>query len=482
MRIIHVIALSAAVLALAASCASSPKKGTEAPVADAAAASASAAAPVEQSAAPDQQAPISSLVVDLGPYQSASAACRAALERADALASEGKWKSAIAAIDAFDKDSADPFALALKTKLLLAGAVGNDSDRSFAVVDLEPGQDLDSLRQSGEEYELAAFDPAALAAAQSAKGIAAPAILSLTLGDYYYDVLSNFQDQWELSPFEIAEKAAEEYKASFAGGLFVIASLRNQGEVLSGLERFEEAQPVYAKILELAPEDPLSHYGYALVLQKLEKPAEMLEQLDLAIKLLGDSQDRLGIVAMAAKAAAEMGDPARAEAYLAKTDAELAGTSLAYMLRHFVAVSIGDKEAAAAAAGKIVDEYGQDNATVRDAIVIWYQAGAGADALAFIDARVAAGGESLTIANLEFYKAVLMLQSDMSDEDRAAAAAALDDAEKRMTEGLPAGDPLFESIAGVREALTPPPPEAAADEEPAEDAAPTGDAAPAAAQ
>jgi hypothetical protein len=213
------------------------------------------------------------------------------------------------------------------------------------------------------------------------------------------------------------------------------------------------------KILELDPKDPLSHYGYAIALQNGDRPVEMLAQLDLAIEYYGDSQDRLGIVALASKTATELGDAARAEAYLAKTDKELAGTSLATMLRHFVAVSVGNKEAAAAAAGKIVDDYGKDNDVVRDMIVIWYQAGAADDAMAFVEKRIAAGGDSLSIANLEFYKAVLMMQAEMSDEVRAAATAALDDAEKRMKAALPADDPVFESVANVREALAPPPAE-----------------------
>jgi hypothetical protein len=456
MKILPVIALSAAALVLAASCASAPPKATE-PVAPAAAAPA-VAAPAP--AAPAPAAPVAAspaAVVDLQPYKSASKDCYAALEKADALAAQGKWKSAVAVIDAFDKDSADPFALAMKTSLLIMGAVGNDVDRAFAVVDLEPGQDLDTLRQSEQQYDLVEFNPPALAAAQSAKGVAAPPVLSLGLGDYYYDVLTNFQDAWEISPFEIAVNAAEQYKIAFAGGLYTLASLKKQAELYSGLEKFDEVEPVYKKIIELDPKDPVTHYGYAIALQKLEKPAEMMAELDLAIAGYGDSQERLGIVALASKTAYEQGDKARSEAYLAKTDKELAGTALAGMLRHFVAVGVGNKEAAAAAAGKLFDEYGKDNGTMRDMIVIWYQAGAGADAVAFIDTRLAKGGESLAIANLQFYKAVLLLQEEMSDDQRATATAALDDAEKRMKAALPAEDPIFASIASVREALTPPP-------------------------
>jgi len=457
MKIIKVVALSAAILALAVSCASRPAKS--APDATPQAATPAAAPQPAVAAAPSAAQPAApASVVDLAQYASASKACYAVLEKAAALAAQGKWKSAVAAIDEFDMDSEDPFALALKTSLLLKGAVGNDADRSFAVVDLEPGQDLDALRQAGGEYALVAFDPPALAAAQSSKGVAAPPILSITLGDYYYDALVNFQDQWEISPYEIAGKVADHYKAGFGGGLYIPASLRKQTEVLSVLEFYEEAVPVYQKLLALEPKDPLSHYGYALVLQKLNKPAEMLVELDRAIEDYGDSEDRLGVVALASKTASELGDAAKAEAYLAKTDKELAGKSLAGMLRHFVAVSLGNRAAAEAAAGKLVDEYGTDAAVVRDMIVIWYQAGQAADARSFLEKRIPMGGKSLAVANLEFYLAVLLMQDDMPEADRAAAKIALDDAEKRMKEALPPEDPIFASIASVREALTPPAP------------------------
>ena len=82
------------------------------------------------------------------PYASASAACLAALEHAAVLSAQGQWKSALQALDDFDKDNADPYALAMKTSLVLRGAVRRDMDRSFRLVDLQQGQDLESLSNS----------------------------------------------------------------------------------------------------------------------------------------------------------------------------------------------------------------------------------------------------------------------------------------------------------------------------------------------
>ncbi len=434
MKIIRSLVLIAAVLAAALSCASSPTK----------------AEPIAQPAAAEG-------LVDLKPFAAASEASRAALAKSVALATDGKWKSAIDALDAFDAAAADPYVLALKTKLLLAGAVDSDALRSFAVIDLEPGQDLETMRVSDQDYDLFGFDPIALAEAQAAKGVAAPPILSVTLGDYYYEVLVTSQEMWDISPYEIAAMGAMKYQDAFDGGLFVDASLRRLTELYSGLEMYAEVEPVYRKIIETDPDDPLLHYGLALSLQKMEKLPEMLDELDLAIKAYGDSEDKAGVIALASITASDLGDKARSEAYLAASDASFAGKSIAGLLRHYVAVNLGDIAATEAAAGKVLDEYGADFNVARDVVVIWFQNGEAADVRLFVEKRVAAGGESLTIGNLELLLAMLILQGEMGDQERASATAALDDAEKRMKEALPADDPVFATIADVRLALAPMP-------------------------
>ncbi len=436
MKFLRTLIVATVVAAVFFSCASSPSKSAK--------------------AEPGATAAAQNGIVDLKPFEAASKQCKQVLEKSVALASNGKWKSAVALLDDYDKEAADPFILALKTKLLLAGAVASDALLSFAVVDLEPGQDIEELRASAEDYELIPFDPAALADAQAAKGVKIPPILSITLGDYYYDVLVNCQDSWDISPYEIASMGAMRYRDAFDGGLFILDSLKKQSELYSGLEMYEQVEPIYKKIIELEPDNPGTHYGYAISLQKRDKIPEMLDELDLAIKAYGDSQDKAGVIALAAITASDEGDSARSEAYLAASDKSFAGTSLAGMLRHYVAVNTGKYDIAASTAGKLVDEYGTDLNVVRDVVVIWFQSGSTDTLRAFLEKKIADGGKNLTVANLEFLLAVLIMQNEMTDKDRAAATAALDDAEKRMATELPPDDQVFTSIKSVRNELTPP--------------------------
>ena len=183
---------SVAALLMALSGAPAPAQGAAAQSAD--------AAPPDLAAA--RSAAISRF---LEPYAAASAACRAAIEQAATLSSAGKWKSAFQAMDAFDKDNADPFALAMKTSLVLRGAVRTDMDRSFGLADLEEGQDLETLRNSQGDYAPIPLDPPALAQVQADKGVEAPGILSKELGDYYLDVAGRFSGKWSIGDDQTRE-------------------------------------------------------------------------------------------------------------------------------------------------------------------------------------------------------------------------------------------------------------------------------------
>ena len=252
--------------------------GTTALAQSAAPGPSAAAAPAAATA--DETAAISQF---LKPYASASAACLAALEHAAVLSAQGQWKSALQALDDFDKDNADPYALAMKTSLVLRGAVRRDMDRSFGLVDLKQGQDLESLSNSEGDYPPIALDPPALAEAQAAKGVAAPGILSKELGDYYYDVIGRFSGQWSISDEDILAKVVEEYGNALAAGVYDSASLVNQGETLVRLNRGDESDVIYRLAIGLNPRDPNVRYSYAMSLTSRGKKAEALVEVDRAM-------------------------------------------------------------------------------------------------------------------------------------------------------------------------------------------------------
>jgi tetratricopeptide (TPR) repeat protein len=432
-------------------------------------------------AAAPEAAPASASTADsvesMKPYAAASKACRDVLEIAETLSSQGKWKSAYKAIDDFDKADADPFALAMKTSLVLRGAVRSDMHRSFGLADLEEGQDLDSLRKGEGDYTPIPFDPPALADAQAANGIAPPGILSKMLGDYYYDVLGRFSGQWALSDDEILAKIAENYAKAYGVGVFDAASLLNHAEALVRLNRGDESDPIYRKAIELDPKNANVLYSYAMSLAYRGKKAEALLEVDMAIDAYGEDPSRINAIAFGARAAAELGDDAKAQAYFAIADKDYPNSPTPGILRHMIAVETGNGAAASAAADALVASFGSNPSVVRTLVSTWYSAGNTAEAREFLQRSIAKGGEDIAVATLNFYLAVLLSQGSPIDADKAVALTALDEAESRFKATLGPENEVYGAIAQIRSALQAPAPapdatsaETPADESPADEA------------
>lgn len=443
------LAIAAAILGLALSCATAPAKAATA-----------APAPLPAASAPDPLATTPAVAVPkintaLVPYAGATKACLEVIEKAEALSSEGKWLSAYRALSSFDAPDADPFALAMKTSLVLRGAVRTEMHRSFGLADLEAGQDLETLRDSEGEYDPIAFDPPALADAQAAKGVAAPGILSKELGDYYYEVLGRFSGQWALSDEDILAKIVEQYARAYGAGVFDGPSLMNHAESLVRLDRGDDSDPLYAKALALEPKNPTILYSYAMSLSFRGKKAESLPLVDRAIEAYGEDAARINAIALGARTATELGDGAKAQAYYAIADRSYPDNPAPSILRHTVAIETGNKAGALAAAESAVDAFGSNPNVVRTLISTWYSAGDTASARDFLVQSIAKGGEDMKVATLEFYLGVLIAQASPSEADKSIALDGLEDAEKRFKAALGDDSEVIGAIAQIRAALQP---------------------------
>ena len=404
-------------------------------------------------------------------YAGASEGAKDACERAESLAAAGKWKSAFKIVDEFDKDNADPYALAMKTSIVLRGAVRSDMHSSFGLTDLEAGQDIETLRNTDGDYEPQPLDPPALAAAQAAKGVEAPGILSKLLGDYYYDVLEHFAGKWTIGDDAILSKIAENYAKAYAAGVYDGASLVNQADSLVRLDRGDESEAIYRKAMELEPGNAAIRYGFASSLVYRDKKAEALPEIDKAILAYGDSADRVNAIALGARVAAQLGDDARMESYFGLADKGFPDSPSPGLLRHLVLLEVGKKDAAAAVADSLVAGYGSNPNVVRALVSTWYSSGDVASARSFLERNLAKGGDDMTIGTLDFYLAVLLTQDSPSDEDKALALKSLDGAESHLKASLGEDGSVYGVIAEMRSALR---------ESPAGAAPPAGASSPAA--
>ena len=381
-----------------------------------------AAYPAPPSAAFPSTALSPASVESLKLYASASKDCRVALEKAEALASRGKWKSAFAALDDFDKANADPYALAMKTSLALRGAVSSAALRSFRLVDLEESRDLKAIERdegAGDEFP---FDPPALAAAQAAKGVAAPGVLSRELGNYFCEAAARFSGAWTMSDQAIIARAIGEYSAADGAGAM-------DGESL---------------------------LRYASLLVSGDKKIEALRVIDASISAYGESQDRINAIVLGARTASRLGDAAKEEGYYSKADEAFPKSPTPGILRHMIAVENGRKEAAQAAAEGLVAAYGSNPNVARAIVSSWVAAGERATARSFLERRIAAGGGDATLSTLNFYLAVLIAQGDPSAADRAEGLAALDAAASQLKAAGGGDLEVYRIMDGVRASLLSP--------------------------
>ncbi|MDP3179301.1 MAG: hypothetical protein Q8M76_15440, partial [Spirochaetaceae bacterium] len=333
----RIAALALAMAILALSCASAPK--TVQP-----AASIPASTPVAEQppAAPVAEQPLAATASTLAAdqaiveqpatettseadvalmYSGASdSALKAIAESSDYIES-GKYKSAFEVLVAADPENLDPFVLAAKTRIALVGAVRTDLHLAFAFIDMEEGQSVEELRYSEGEYENLPFDPPALVEALEMNGAAIPGILSRTIAEYYYDILSQYEGQWLIPDEEILEKCADYFGQAFVAQSYDALSLKVYAEVLGRAGRAGDAEPVLREAIALDPFDPAIRYNLALSLLAREMKVEALEAFDGAIEAYGEDPARFDSIALAARTAGELGEVELRERYLASADA-----------------------------------------------------------------------------------------------------------------------------------------------------------------
>jgi len=404
----------------------------------------------------------------LAAYSGASADCQAALQKALAFSAKGQWKSAYDVLAAFDPQSADPYALAMRTRLCLDGFVRSEMHRAFALKDLAAGETLDSARRGDGEYETFEFDPEALAQAEAKSGKAAPGILDKTLGDYFYDVSIRFAEQWVEPEETIVETGLAHYVAAEKAGLKDAVGLRKHAELLSKSGDSADAEALFRASLLLDSKDPAAHYGLAEVLAGEGKGADALIEADAAIAASGaDLENRFSAYVLGARVARESGDPARSSAYLDKAEADFPEEPAPGLVRVLLAVQNNAADEAAAAADKVYAHFPSSPYVVRSLLSIWLQGTDTKAPGAFLDRGIAAqAANPENLAVLQFYKALFFAQTK-GEEAKPEALALLEQAEANFKKVYKADNEVFGVIAQIRQELSAP---SAADEAPAAEA------------
>ena len=388
-------------------------------------------------------------------YEDASDADKAAVASSRAFTASGKWLSAWKLLDGYDASNANPWILAEKIRIADEGFAQTIMHLVFGFVDLAEGEDLASARaNSGEGVETIDFKPAELAAAIEASGAAVPAVLSLTLGDYYYEVYSKYKGQWMEEDAAILGKAAEEYGRAFAYEAFTRESLGRQSEILISLQQFEGAEAVVRKGLELSPGNHALTLKLGEVLYGAGRYEEVFPLANGLIANPGDSNELNEAFILAIKTGLGTQNRSVLDKYLADYEKGFPGEYMPGLVRHLVMVRLGDAPAADAAADALDLAFPGNPDVIRSVLSTWLSADDTESGFNYLNRCLARNPSDEASAALYFYKALLGYQSAAAIENVEAALADLATAEASFQKVYPAEAQVFVTIAQLRDEWT----------------------------
>ena len=380
-------------------------------------------------------------------YGDAPEADRAIVAKAEELAAQGKWASAWTALSEFDTTNSNPYVLAEKIRLALDGFAQTNLHLIFGFVDLAEGQDLDFARSGGIDVaEPVEFNPGDLAKAIEEKGEAVPPVLSMMLGDFYHSVWKNYEGQWIQDDMETLAMGAEQYERALAYDTFTAGSLDRQSEILVTMERFEAAESVIAKSLELQPDNNQLTLRLADVYFATGRHADVYPLADKVIASPADENELNDAYISAIKTGLATTDKETLERYMVGFEASFPGQYIPGLIRHIVAVQLGDAGAADAAADAVTAAFPGNPDVIRSLLSTWLSVNDYASGFSYLDRTIALTTGDEAFAALYFYRALLAGETAETPEAIVPALADLEKAEEYFKKTYPEGNEVFTMI------------------------------------
>jgi tetratricopeptide (TPR) repeat protein len=402
---------------------------------------------------------------ELAPFfKDAPAAIQGAYKNAEDFIVQGKWLSAWQAMAAIDPDNQNGYALAEKIRIAIDGYAQTNMHMAFGFVDLKPGEDIASVRTGGTaKANSVNFDPKTLAKAIEDKGGEMPAVLSLELGNYYYTVWKEYQGQWVEDDNAILADGTTAYERAFAYETWTVNSLDKQSEMLVTLQKFDGAVNVLNKAIELSPNNPALMIRLADAYAGLGKMDENYKEVDKVLAATSDPQTRYDAYVSAVKAGLSAKDKISLEKYVSGLEKDFPTEYLPGLIRHLVAVKLGDSAAADAAADAVTAAFPGNPEVIRSILSTWLNEQNSDSGFKYLDRQIAKSGqEDTTMAALYFYRSLLDAEVSATKESYTTALADLGKAEAffqsaKSPDGKPAYAPdnaVYSTIDNLKKQWT----------------------------
>lgn len=213
-------------------------------------------------------------------YKGAPEEVLARIESADAFIKERKYASAIGALGADDNE----FIIYKKSQIFTQYFVQSLMHQMFVMQDLKKGEDIMELRKNySGSTSMTMYDVEAVVKDFQKKNGKKP-ILALTLGNFYYDVIDRYGDQWLKTRDELIRLAKENYKISEKAGLYDEYSLFACGYLNFQEKEWDEAEEYFLRLVEIQPTHASAWFNIAVCRYQTNRFDEVPEASLEAVK------------------------------------------------------------------------------------------------------------------------------------------------------------------------------------------------------
>ena len=386
-------------------------------------------------------------------YADADQSVREGLAASRVLQSKGQWSKAWNLLSLMDPENKNGYVLAEKIRLALEGNVANGMLISFSFVDVPEGQNLEDLRlDPPEDQNPADFNPLDLSEELEKSGEAIPPVLSYELGNYLYQVYKEYGEDWIQDSQTVQQKAVENYDRALAYDTYTSKSLSNQAELLTNLQQYDGAEKVLRKAVAAYPEDDAFSVKLASTLNNMQRFDEVYPVVDGVIGKNAADDTTYNAFIEGIKAGLNSENEQKMDSYVDAMIERYPSEYVPFLIRHLIAVRMGQPEKADAAADEVTEKFGADPNVVRSLLSTWLNAQDPESGFGYLDRSIEKfAGNDKALSGLYFYRALMYAETAQVLDDLKRAFEDLDEAEKYFSAVYDSDNMVFETVKQLRE-------------------------------
>jgi len=216
------------------------------------------------------------------------------------------------------------------------------------------------------------------------------------------------------------------------------------------LQRFEAAESVLGKLLAIEPENHLLSLRLAEIYFSTGRYAEIYPLADKVIAVAVDPAELNNAYVQAIKAGLASSDKVMLEKYMTGFELSFPSEYIPGLIRHVVAVQLGDAPAADAAADAVTAAFPGNPDVIRSVLSTWLSVNDSESGFKYLERSIATAEGDEALAALYFYKALLSGETAQTPESITLALADLEKAEEHFKKSYPEGNEVFGMIAELK--------------------------------